>query len=226
MTTFTASAITAINRSNEACRRYAVGTRLGELDPIQVLVTTGTIKNRVKVLPGASATVSGIESHKLLTIGDDTGNTAYGMGDPAKPTTGLMACFGRTALATGTMTDTAADFRIINKLVDTTGVHSMQGLYVKAKNYSGATLTGNLYGAFIETVADGTVSGESAMLKLGTDGTRVSRMIDATNMLLTKYGSNKQVVLMKFVDAAGTTQYLIHDTDSATALSVTSSAPS
>lgn len=192
---------------------------------IQTSVTTGTIKNRVKILPGASATTSSIESHKLFTIGDETGNTAYGMGDPAKPTTGVMACFGRTALATGTMTDTGADFRVINKLVDNTGVHSMQGLYVKAKNYADATLTGTLTGISIEAVADGTVSGESCLIKLGTDGSRVTRMIDATNALFTKYDSNTKIVLMKFVDAGGTVRYLYHDTDSADALAVTNSAP-
>lgn len=228
---------TQLNNSNRAMQNAQVGTLLGNLESgyingsssgasINAGVTSGTIKNQVKTLTGASATTIGIDYHKLFTIGDETGNTAYGMGDPAKPTTGLMASFGRTALATGTMTDTAADFRIINKLVDTTGVHSMQGLYVKAKNYSGATLTGNLYGAFIETVADGTVSGASAMLKLGTDGTRVNKMIDGSNMLLTRYTSNKVVVLAEFVDAAGTPQYLIHNTDAATAVSVTSSAPS
>jgi hypothetical protein len=224
--TITALQITQLNNSSAANQRAGLGTRIGELDAIHANIVTGTIKNKLKVLPGASATISGVESHKLVTIGDDTGNTAYGMGDPAKPTTGIMACFGRTALATGTMTDTAADFRVINKLVDTTGVHSMQGLYVKAKNYSGATLTGNLYGAFIETVADGTVSGESALLKLGTDGTRVTHMIDASNALFTKYDTNTKIVLMKFVDAGGTVQYLVHDTDAATVLAVTSSAPS
>jgi len=203
-----------------------MGTAGSETLDIQANVTTGTIKNRVKVLTGASATTASIESHKLFVVGDETGNTAYGMGDPAKSTTGLMACFGRTDLATGTMTDTAADFRVINKLVDNTGVHSMQGLYVKAKNYSGATLTGNLYGAHIECIPDGTVSGESALLKFGSDGTAVNRMIDATNLVFTEYTGGKVVVLLKFVDAAGATQYLIHNTDSATALSVTASAPS
>ncbi|MFZ2992518.1 MAG: hypothetical protein WA061_02270 [Microgenomates group bacterium] len=208
---------------NRSAQNAVLGTRLGAIDGS---VTSGTTLVAVSFSPAASATTTSINAHKLFAIGDVTGNTAYGMGDPAKPTTGIMASFGRTALATGTFTDTAADFRIINKLVDTTGVHSMQGLYVKAKNYSGATLTGNLYGAFIETVADGTVDGQSAAIKLGTDATRVNRMIDAGDMLLTKYTSNKAVVLLKFVDAAGTTQYLVHNTDAATVLAVTSSAPS
>jgi hypothetical protein len=223
MTALTTKQIADLNKMNRAAQNATLGTRLVSVNGS---LTSGTIQSEASFLPAASATVSGIESHKLFSIGDVTGNTAYGMGDPAKPTTGLMASFGRTALATGTMTDTAADFRIINKLVDTTGVHSMQGLYVKAKNYSGATLTGNLYGAFIETVADGTVSGKSAAIKLGTDATRVNNMIDAGDMLLTKYTSNKAVILLKFVDAAGTTQYLVHNTDAATVLAVTGSAPS
>ena len=223
MASLTSKQITDLNKMNRAAQNISLGSRLTSLNGS---LTSGTVKSETSFLPTASSTVSGVEQHKLFSIGDITGNTAYGMGDPAKPTTGIMGCFGRTALATGTMTDTAADFRIINKLVDTTGVHSMQGLYVKAKNYSGATLTGNLYGAFIETVSDGTVSGQSAAIKLGSDGTRLNRMIDAGDMLLTKYTSNKAVVLMKFVDAAGTTQYIVHNTDSATALAVTSSAPS
>lgn len=201
------------------------GMNLGGADFLSN-VTTGTIKSRVKWTPAASATTASITSHKLYVIGDETGTTAFGMGDPAVATTGLMACFGRTVLASGSMTDTAADFRIINRLVDSGGTHNMQGLYVKVKNYSSGTITGALYGAYIEVVADGTVSGESALIRLGTDGSRVNRMIDATNMLLTKYASNKTVVLLKFVDAGGTTQYLIHNTDAATAVSVTSSAPS
>lgn len=224
--TITARQISDLNRMNVAAQRGTLGTRIGELDTVHAVVKVGTIQSEVKVEPAASATVAGVDYHKLFAVGDVTGNTAYGMGDAAKPTTGIMGSFGRTVLATGTFTDTGADFRVINKLVDTTGVHSMQGMYVKAKNYSGATLTGNLFGISVEAVADGTVAGLSALLKLGTDGTRVNRMIDATDMLLTKYTSNKAVVLLKFVDAAGTVQYLVHNTDAATVLAVTASAPS
>jgi hypothetical protein len=48
-------------------------------------------------------------------------------------------------------------------------------------------------------------------------------LIDATGATLTEYGSNKQVVLMTFKDAAGTTQYLIHDTDNVTVIEIATS---
>jgi hypothetical protein len=150
----------------------------------QADVTTGTILTGLQFNPKAAAATSGITgSHKLVSFGDVTGNTAFGFGHATVATTGLMGCFGRTVLATGSQTDTGADFRVINKLVDTTGVHSMQGAYIKAKNYSGATLTGNLYGMFIECVADGTVSGTAYPLKLGKDGTTITGDILFTNGL-------------------------------------------
>jgi hypothetical protein len=48
-------------------------------------------------------------------------------------------------------------------------------------------------------------------------------LIDASGAVLTEYDSGKQVVLMKFQGANGTTYYLVHDTDSATAVSVATS---
>ncbi len=48
-------------------------------------------------------------------------------------------------------------------------------------------------------------------------------LIDATGATLTEYDSGTQVVLMTFKDAAGTTQYLIHDTNTATVLEVATS---
>jgi hypothetical protein len=48
-------------------------------------------------------------------------------------------------------------------------------------------------------------------------------LIDASAAELTEYGSGKQVVLLKFQGANGTTYYLIHDTDAATAVSVATS---
>lgn len=187
--------------------------------------TSGTTLTKVLLLPGASAATTSINFHKLVGIGDITGTTAYGMGDPTKPTVGLMASFGRTALATGTFTDTGLDVRVINKLVDNTGAHAMQAAYFKAKNYSTGTLTGALYGIYIECVADGTVSGDSAPIRLGSDGTSVNFLIDASTVVLKEYDSGTKVVLFKFQDAAGTVQYVVHDTDSGSALAVTSSAP-
>jgi hypothetical protein len=48
-------------------------------------------------------------------------------------------------------------------------------------------------------------------------------LIDASGAVLTEYSSGKLVVIAKFKDAAGTTQYLVHNTDTATAVSVASS---
>lgn len=48
-------------------------------------------------------------------------------------------------------------------------------------------------------------------------------LIDATAAELTEYDSGTQVVLMTFQDASGTTQYLIHDSDTATVLEVATS---
>ena len=48
-------------------------------------------------------------------------------------------------------------------------------------------------------------------------------LIDASGAVLTEYDSGTQVVLMKFQGANATTYYLVHDTDSATAVSVATS---
>jgi hypothetical protein len=143
-------------------------------------VTSGTIYSRVKIAPAASATVTSINYHKLYTLGDDTGTTAYGFGAPTKPTTGVIASFGRTAIATAAVTDTSLDVRAINKLVNT-GANNLQGTYIKAKNYSTGTVGGDLTGAFIETVNDGTVTGKVIGLKLGKDTGTMTADIQFTN---------------------------------------------
>lgn len=143
-------------------------------------IIDGTILSRIKILPSASSTTTGINYHKLYSIGDVTGTTAYGFGDPTKPTTGLMGSFGRTVIATGNITDTGLDIRTINKLVNT-GTNTIQGAYVKAKNYSGGTVGGDLVGQFIETVNDGTVTGKVIGLKLGKDTGTMTADIQFTN---------------------------------------------
>ena len=130
--------------------------------------TEGTIKSKIKFSPLASAAISGIDFHKLFAIGDVTGTTAYGFGDPTKPTTGIMASFGRTAIATGTPTDTGLDIRVINKLVNT-GANTIQGAYIKAKNYTGGTV-GIVKGLFVEVVNDGTATTVLG-IEIGSDGT-------------------------------------------------------
>lgn len=63
-----------------------------------------------------------------------------------------------------------------------------------------------------------------AVLGVGTvAGATVNSLIDTSALESTNYGTSKQVVLMKFKGANGTVYYLIHDTDSATAVSVATS---
>jgi len=131
-------------------------------------IVQGTIKSKIKFLPLASSAISGVDFHKLFAIGDVTGTTAYGFGDPTKPTTGIMGSFGRTAIATGTPTDTGLDIRVINKLVNT-GANTIQGAYIKAKNYTGGTV-GIVKGLFVEVVNDGTATTVLG-IEIGSDGT-------------------------------------------------------
>ena len=128
----------------------------------------GTILSKIKYSPLASAAIAGINFHKLFAIGDVTGTTAFGFGDVTKPTTGLMASFGRTTVATGTQTDTGADFRVLNKLVNT-GANTIQGAYIKAKNYSTGTI-GTVKGLFVEVVNEGTATTVLG-IEIGSDRT-------------------------------------------------------
>jgi len=132
-------------------------------------VTTGTILNAVKITPKAAVATTSIDYHKLMTVGDETGNTAYGFGDVAKPTTGLMASFGRTIVATGTQQDTGLDVRVINKLTNT-GENVLKGAYIKAKNYSTGTV-GSLVGLEVEVVSDGTVTNGAVGVLINADST-------------------------------------------------------
>lgn len=166
-----------INKMNVASQKVGLGTIIQGLQVLTPNSTSGTIKTKAYFAPIASATIAGVDYHKLFAIGDVTGNTAYGFGDPAKPTTGLMACFGRTAVASGNITDTALDIRAINKLTNT-GTNNIQGAYIKAKNYSTGTVGGDLIGAFVEVVNDGTVTGKTIGIKIGKDtGTLTADMI-------------------------------------------------
>jgi len=180
LSTITDAQETKMNKMNRIAQDVSLGTIVQGLQVMNPSVTSGTILSKVYFDPTASATTASINYHKLFAIGDVTGTTAYGFGDPAKPTTGLMGCFGRTAIATGTITDTGLDIRVINKLVNT-GANTIQGAYIKAKNYADATTGGNLIGAFIETVNDGTVTGTVIGLKLGKDSGTMTADIQFTN---------------------------------------------
>ncbi len=143
-------------------------------------VATGTLMSSVKVTPAASAAAAGVTRHQLVALGDVTGNTAFGFGDVAAPTYGVMADFGRTAVATSgfTGTDTSLDVRAINKLVNNSA-YNMQGAYVKAKNYSGATV-GTMKGLYVETDNSGTATTVYGM-ELSTPGSAINSVIKMTS---------------------------------------------
>jgi len=145
-------------------------------------VTAGTTLIRERWSPVASATTGSITQHKLFVIGDYTGNTSYGMGDPNKQTAGLMASFGRTAAATASAfsgTDTAIDARMINTQSNNAS-YDMQGIYIKTKNYSGGVV-GVMKGAYIEAVNEGTATTVTG-LDLGSDGSTLSVGIDMNSI--------------------------------------------
>ncbi len=139
---------------------------------LQSNVATGTLLTSVKLTPKASATAAGVTRHTLVAVGDVTGTTAQGFGDPAVATYGLQADFGRTVAATGAFsgTDTSLDVRAVNYLNNSGGNYQLQGAYIKAKNYSTGTVK-NLNGLVVEVANDGTVSGTSYGIKIASTGT-------------------------------------------------------
>jgi hypothetical protein len=154
---------------------YVGGTTLGNA------VLSGTTKSAVKMTPTASVATTGVNYHKLLTVGDETGTAAYGFGDVAKPTTGVMASFGRTSVATAAITDTGLDARVLNRLTNT-GENVLQGAYIKAKNYSTGTV-GSLVGLKVEVVSEGTVTNGAVGIELAADGTVLEQDIKFSNGL-------------------------------------------
>lgn len=141
--------------------------------------TTGTVYTHILVEPAASTTVGGaVTRNSLFGIGDVTGTTAYGMGDPLYPTYGLYASFGRTVVASGDFTDTSLSIRAINKLVNT-GSYNLEGAFIKAKNYTAGTVV-NLIGVHVEVVDDGTTTLSTA-LEIGADSSTVNEGIVLDN---------------------------------------------
>ena len=155
---------------------YTNGNQVSELviaeqgigtSALKGVVLDGTTLSAIKFTPTESVATTGVNYHKLFAIGDITGSTAYGFSDVTKPTTGLMMSLGRTSVATSTQTDTGLDVRVINKLVNT-GANTIQGAYIKAKNYSTGTV-GTIKGMFIEVVKEGTCT-TAIGIEIGSDG--------------------------------------------------------
>lgn len=154
---------------------YVGGSTLGNA------VTSGTTKSAIKFTPTPSVATTSINYHKLVDIGDETGTTAYGFGDVAKPTTGVMASFGRTAIATSAITDTGLDVRVINKL-NNSAENIIQGAYIKAKNYSTGTV-GSMVGLKVEVASEGTVTNGAIGIDIEADGTVLEQDVKFSNGL-------------------------------------------
>jgi len=164
-----------------AAQMNQLGTGTLTLDGtlIDGVSTSTTSRTSLMITPVAASSRSGVSRQSLVTIGDITGNTAFGFGVTNQSSYGLMACFGRTIAATANWDgnyDTALDARMINKLVNN-DAYNMRGGYIKCKNYSGASL-GKMVGLFVEAVADGTNTTSSSILELGSDASTVTYGID------------------------------------------------
>lgn len=147
----------------------------------------GTTLTSVLFVPKASTATDGASYHKLVSVGDVTGNTAFGFGATTAPTVGFMASFGRTvAAASGTFTDTGLDARAINKLDNSNATYTLQGAYIKASNYAGANLA-NLKGLFVEAISSGTITGSSYGIDIGTSGSTITSLLHMSSGLAT-YG--------------------------------------
>ena len=107
-------------------------------------------------------------------------------------------------------------------------VTNLYGLHIKNQIEDGATITTG-YGLYIETEDVSGASSSTARLDAvigvaSTSGGVFRYGIDSTASEFTN-GSGNEVVLWAFKGANGTTYYLIHDTDAATAVSVVTTDP-
>ena len=146
--------------------------------------------------------------------------------------TALHCAANLASTSTGNVT-TAIGLNAEVQMDDTyTGtVTSLYGIRVKMQIEDGATITTG-YGIYVETEAvTGAPTGSArldAVIGVGTNpanGVGYFRyLIDAGGIELTN-GSGNEVVLFKFVGANGTTYYVVHDTDAATALGVVTTDP-
>jgi hypothetical protein len=65
--------------------------------------------------------------------------------------------------------------------------------------------------------------GSAILIKSHASSSGFTRLINAEDAVLAEYDTGTKVCLMSFKGANGTTYYLLHDTDSATVLSVNTS---
>lgn len=137
--------------------------------------------------------------------------------------TGIRAVANVASSSTGDIT-TARGAEIGVSVDDTyTGtITNLYGLHVKCQLEDGMTVT-NGFGIYVENEAVTGAERLTAVIGAGSTGVGGFRyglyLPELTN------GSGNEVVLMRFLGANGTEYFLVHDTDSATAVAVVTSDP-
>ena len=144
---------------------------------------------------------------------------------------GLQVAANIASTSTGNITTAiGGNFEVQMDDTYTGTVTSLYGLRVKLQIENGSTITTG-YGIFVEQedvagTSDGSARLDAVLGVKATSGTAgVFRYgIDTTQTEFTN-GSGNEVVLWAFKGANGTTYYVVHDTDSATALGVVTTDP-
>lgn len=184
----------------------------------------GVRGNAQVLVASANGTVEGVlgrAANGSSTVATDGVNAGTLIGVSA-----LVAGVGQTGPAT--ITNAYGVYSQLDINAADLTVTNARGIYVNVQaQASGSTIT-NCDLAYLEYES---VAGTAAQINSGikmvtTGGTGgLGCLIDASGAALNVMSGNV-VVLFKFKDKAGTVNYVIHDTDSANALSVTTSAPS
>ena len=215
---------------------HQIGDTNGVKTASGITASYGWVKHVTTALTGTSRGVRGnagvlVASTSGTVIGVD-GRAANGSSTTATDGASLGTAIGVSGLVagvgTGTITNAYAIYGQLDINAANLTVTNARGLYINVQaQASGSTIT-NCDLAYLEYES---VAGTAAQINSGikmvtTGGTGgLGCLIDASGAALNVMSGNV-VVLFKFKDKAGTVNYVIHDTDSATALSVTTSAPS
>lgn len=165
-----------LNNMNSTTSKVQLGTLIDETVYCQNASLDGTTLYGILLDPQASVATAGVNYHRLFSLEGD-------FGDVGKPTTGILATFSRTAIASGVLTDTALDVRITNSVINASA-NTLQGAYIKCKNSSGKT-SGNVIGLFVEAICDGTVTNGGVGIKIGSDGKTLVNAIDMSSAVTT-----------------------------------------
>jgi len=204
-----------------------------------VTAVYGWIKHGTTAMTGTARGIRGNASVLVASTGTAVGvdgRAANGTSTTAGDGVNLTKAIGVSALVAGVGISgpavIASAYGVYAQLdIDAANltVSDARGLYVNVQSGNSAanTLTAcNLAYLEYESVV-GTAPAINSAIKIATVGgnSGINCLIDASTAKLKAYTGNV-VLLMSFMDSAGTKNYLVHDADSATVVAVTTSAPS